>query len=545
MQVLSPKLAFKQSDDEIRRRFSTLTTISDLAILLEIPAKTLSYYAYKNRAYIEFTIPKRRGGTRPIAAPANKLKIVQQKLNHVFRLVYRTRNVVHGFALGRSIVTNAAAHIKNRYVLNVDLKDFFTTVNFGRVRATLMAKPYSIGSEAATIIAQLCTFKGSLPQGAPTSPMLTNMVCGRLDSNLKTLAHTYRCKYTRYADDIRFSTSQRSFPPALAEIKLQGAIMKSVVGMELEKIIKYNGFEMQSDKVRLQTWWHRQEVTGLVSNKFPNLERSYVRRLRSILHAWKKYGSDATAQEFFTKYYSKGNSGDADKLQRVLRGRIEFVGQVRGKDDPIYRRLLLDFGILNPELGIEVGDDIDTNFKTIKAGLWVYEGESADQNYVQGTAFRLEGYGLVTCAHVLGVTHSVHSAADPLTKFTVSVARRDLDLDLALLKVDGLPDSKELKVGDSTKLKVQDPVTLLGFPEYYKGDDGIVVRGHVAGRRIRLGQDRILISPAIVGGNSGGPVLDSRNRVIGVAATGADKFENSAATADYGVIPIESLALLK
>jgi S1-C subfamily serine protease len=205
----------------------------------------------------------------------------------------------------------------------------------------------------------------------------------------------------------------------------------------------------------------------------------------------------------------------------------------------------LDFGILNPELGIEVGDDIDTNFKTIKAGLWVYEGESADENYMQGTAFRLEGYGLVTCAHVLGETHSVHSAADPLTKFTVSVARRDLDLDLALLTVDGLPNSKELKVGDSTKLKVQDPVTLLGFPEYYKGDDGIVVRGHVAGRRIRLGQDRILISPAIVGGNSGGPVLDSRNRVIGVAATGADKFEDSAATADYGVIPIESLALLK
>jgi RNA-directed DNA polymerase len=200
---------------------------------------------------------------------------------------------------------------------------------------------------------------------------------------------------------------------------------------------------------------------------------------------------------------------------------------------------LLDFGILNPEYGIEVGDDIDTDFRTIKTALWVYESGST-----QGTAFMLERYGLVTCAHVLGEEHYVSNAADPLKKYKATVVRQDIDLDLALLKVEGAYTGKQLRVGDSNKLNVQDPITLLGFAEHHKGDEGVVVRGQVTGRRIRFGQDRILISPAIVSGNSGGPVLDSRNRVIGVAATGADKFENTTKTVDYGVIPAESLKAL-
>jgi RNA-directed DNA polymerase len=538
LRILSPKLAFKQTDDDLKLRFGTLNSLSDLSLLLEVPAKTLTYYAYKNRAYTTFSIPKRRGGTRTISAPANKLKIVQQKLNHVFRLIYRTRNVVHGFALGRSIVTNSAAHTKNRYILNVDLKDFFTAVTFRRVRATLMAQPYSVGPTAATTIAQLCTANGSLPQGAPTSPILTNMVCGRMDSHLKKLARTYRCNYTRYADDITFSTSLRSFPFALAETV--AATTKVVVGAELLHAITTNGFEVNPDKVRLQEWRQRQEVTGLVSNKFPNVARSYIRQLRAIMHAWNKFGADNTAKEFFSKHYYKGNSGDADKLRRVVRGRIEFVGQVRGKDDPIFRRLLLDFGILNPEYGIEVGDDIDTDFRIIRTALWVYESDST-----QGTAFMLEQFGLVTCAHVLGEQHYVYNAVDPSKKYPASVVRQDIELDLALLQLQGgVSKSKQLKIGESNRLKTQDPITLLGFPEHHKGDEGVVVRGQVTGRRTRLGQERILISPAIVSGSSGGPVLDSRNRVIGVAATGADKFENINKTVDYGVIPIEALLSL-
>ena len=155
----------------------------------------------------------------------------------------------------------------------------------------------------------------------------------------------------------------------------------------------------------------------------------------------------------------------------------------------------------------------------------------------------LEGCGLVTCAHVLGdVEMFLYSPMDPRERYRVTRERHDNERDVAILEAAGIPKYKELRPGDSTKLGLRDAVTLLGFPEHSKGDVGIVYRGEVtAEHRSRFGQDRILISAPIVEGNSGGPVLDSRNRVIGIAATGTDKFERTTTTLNYGVIPIETL----
>ena len=543
MKILSPKIALKATDAEIKARFAALNTANDVATLLEVTAKKLAYYAYKNRAYKTFEIPKRRGGTRVISAPANNLRILQVKINHVLRLIYKPKGTVHGFSIGKSIVTNAASHTKRRYVLNVDLKDFFGSINFGRVRGMLMTRPYSVGQGAATILAQLCTFNGVLPQGAPTSPIVTNMICGRLDSELKKLAATYRCKYTRYADDITFSASPRSFPEALARLDIAGGTQKVVVGCELLKVIQDNGFEVNPDKVRLLLPVERQEVTGLVANRFPNIPRTYIRQLGGLLHAWRKHGADATAHEFFKNHDRKGRSGaSVDLMRRVVRGKIGFVGSVRGNDDPVFRKLLLAFSVLNPECNIQIPDDIDTHFDVIRAGLWVLEGDST-----QATAFMLEGCGLVTCAHVLGEDGLfLYSPLAPLERFPITGSRYDDVRDVAILEAAGIPKYKELRVGDSTNLRLHDPITLMGFPEHSKGDEGIVHRGEVTSEhRIRFGQNRILISANIVGGNSGGPVLDSRNRVIGIAATGADRFENTTATLNYGVIPVETLLEFK
>lgn len=539
MKILSPKIALKATDAEIVARFAVLSSTSDVATLLEVTPKKLAYYAYRNRAYKTFEIKKRRGGTRVISAPANNLKIIQTKINHVLRLVYRTKGPVHGFAIGKSIVTNAASHTKRHYVLNVDLKDFFGSINFGRVRGMLMARPYNLGNGAATILAQLCTFNGVLPQGAPSSPIITNMICGRLDSELKTLAATYHCRYTRYADDITLSASLRSFPAALAHIDTQDAAPRLVVGEELIRVIRSNGFEVNAEKVRRLLPSQRQEVTGLVTNRFPNVPRAYIRQLGGLLHAWEVHGPDATADEFFKKHDPKGRVGaNADLMRKVVRGKIDFVGRVRGVDDPVYRKLLLAFSALNPQCKIRIADDIDTHFEIIRRALWVLEGPST-----QGTAFMLEGCGLVTCAHVLGEEGLfLYSPSAPLLRYPVTGSRHDDDRDVAILEAEGIPNYKELRVGDSTTLRLHDPITLLGFPEHARGDQSIVHRGEVTSeKRIRLGQARILISAPIVGGNSGGPVLDSRNRVVGIAATGADKFENTTATSNFGVIPVETL----
>jgi RNA-directed DNA polymerase len=539
LKSLPAKIALKSTDDEIRTRFRVLNTVRDVATLLEVPPKKLAYYAYKNRVYRTFEIPKRRGGTRVISAPANNLKILQKKINYVLRLVYRPKGVAHGFSVNKSIVSNAASHANRRYVLNVDLKDFFGSINFGRVRGMLMARPYGLGHGAATILAQLCTFNNVLPQGAPSSPIITNMICAKMDSELKKLASTYRCRYTRYVDDITFSTSLRAFPEALARLDVTGGTRKVVAGEELVKDIEESGFAINPEKVRLQAATERQEVTGLVANRFANVPRSYIRQLGGLIHAWQRYGADSAATKFFWNHDQKNRSGgDAELLRRVVRGKIAFVGRVRGTDDPVYRKLLLAFSALNPQYKIKVPDDIDTHFNVIRKALWVLEGPST-----QATAFMLEGCGLVTCAHVLGEEGLVvYNSSDPIKRYAITRSHYNNERDVAILEGANIPIIKELRLGDSSKLRLHDPVTLLGFPQHSKGDEGVVYRGEVTSeKRIRFGQPRILISAVIVSGNSGGPVLDSRNRVIGIAATGADKFDNTTATSDYGVIPIETL----
>jgi RNA-directed DNA polymerase len=176
------------------------------------------YVLPESEKYRSFRIPKKRkdAGKRVIQEPIPNLKIIQQKLLHVLQLVYNPKPSVHGFRQGKSIVTNAENHVKRRYVFNLDLKDFFPSIHFGRVH--FRAHPYNLNYKVATVLAQICSQPTGLPQGAPTSPIVSNMLCARMDSQLQTLAKRHYCYYTRYADDLTFSTSRRKFPAALAAV---------------------------------------------------------------------------------------------------------------------------------------------------------------------------------------------------------------------------------------------------------------------------------------------------------------------------------------
>jgi RNA-directed DNA polymerase len=123
----------------------------------------------------------------------------------------------HGFMRERSIITNASGHKKRRFVLNVDLKDFFGTINFGRVRGYFLKdKNFLLNATVATVLAQIAFFWNALPQGTPCSPVISNLIGHVLDIHLVRLASKAGCTYTRYADDLTFSTSKQSFPAAIA-----------------------------------------------------------------------------------------------------------------------------------------------------------------------------------------------------------------------------------------------------------------------------------------------------------------------------------------
>jgi RNA-directed DNA polymerase len=192
-----------------------------------------------------------------------------------------------------------------------------------------MGKPYFWGKKAATSAANLCCRDTVLPQGAPTSPIIANMVCAKLDSELKTLAKKFHATYTRYADDITFSTMSQSFPKVLAVHA--GELTRQVeVGDELRKIIESNGFSVNTKKTRLARH-ERQEVTGLTTNRFPNVQRRFVRQIRAMIHAWRRHGLDKAQSEYWTKFDHRNRQGKRPSFARVVRGKIEFVGSVRGK----------------------------------------------------------------------------------------------------------------------------------------------------------------------------------------------------------------------
>jgi RNA-directed DNA polymerase len=172
-------LLLSADSEELRELFFALQTPEDIAHLLEVEYGTLVYHLYVvagSAKYTTFDIPKKSGGFRTISTPVTALKIIQRKLNQVLQCVYQHKASVHGFVCDRSIVTNASRHGRKRFVFNVDLNDFFPSINFGRVRGMFMASPYMLDPAVATVLAQICCFDNQLPQGAPTSPIVSNMI---------------------------------------------------------------------------------------------------------------------------------------------------------------------------------------------------------------------------------------------------------------------------------------------------------------------------------------------------------------------------------
>ena len=295
-------------------------------------ARQLNYNAYSSnnqRRYVTFQIPKKKPGEfRTIDAPNPTLKTIQQCLNHVVQLLYTPNNAAVGFAKGRSVVSGARVHLNQRYVYNIDLKDFFPSITSGRLFKRLQSKPFGLNAEMASLVTDLCCDKQVLPQGAPTSPTITNFICERLDRKLLKLATAYNLRYTRYADDITFSGMQNVFAD-------NGRFCQS-----LRHIIEdEEHFKINEDKTRLSHRGERQEVTGLIVNDKPNVSRKYVRQLRTMLHNWELLGKDEAQSEFIKYYQPTKNVNGQHHIENIISGKLDYLKMVKGANDSTYRKL--------------------------------------------------------------------------------------------------------------------------------------------------------------------------------------------------------------
>jgi RNA-directed DNA polymerase len=277
-----------------------LQTAAQIAAAIGIPVGELRFLAYSRKTsqkthYIRFQIPKKAGGTRLISAPMPRLKRVQRWLLDNILDKVALHDAAHGFAKARSIVSNARPHVGSAIVVNIDLKDFFPTFTFRRVKGTFEALGY--GEEAATIFALLTTepeideveldglsyFVGrgarKLPQGSPASPAITNVVCRRLDSRLTGMAKSVGFVYSRYADDLTFSAAT---PEAAANV---GKLLRRV-----RYAVAQEGFVPHEKKTRILRRGRRQEVTGVVVNTKPGVARDVLKRFRALLFQIDKDG---------------------------------------------------------------------------------------------------------------------------------------------------------------------------------------------------------------------------------------------------------------
>ena len=307
----------------------------------------LNYFINPQRnkkSYKEFRIPKKSGGFRVISAPKNLLKSFLTYTNRILQAFYEAPDYVTGFVPEKSVVDNAERHIGMNYVFNTDLKDFFPSISKSRVWATLKHPPFNFNDTIADAIAGLCCtdiivdgeMRRALPQGSPCSPILTNIVCRNLDRKLYKLAKKYNLRYSRYADDITFSSNRNVF------LK-DGDFQK-----ELVDIITGQNFSINEKKTRVQKKNQRQEVTGLIVSDRVNVTRDYVRSLDNLLYIWEKHG-EADAYAKFLAYYTPKQYLHTHKpnMQAVIQGKLHYLKMVKGADNEVWRRLQRRFNKLS------------------------------------------------------------------------------------------------------------------------------------------------------------------------------------------------------
>lgn len=302
-------------------------------------------YSKKGHSYTTFSIPKKSGGVRNISAPNPRLMILLKGIGILLESVYQPTACVMGFLHGRSVVHNASAHLGQNYILNLDLKDFFPSITGGRIYGKLSSEPYCFSKEVAQIIATACTIsettgdpanhstKSFLPQGSPASPIITNIICESLDKRLTKLAAKYHLRFTRYADDITFS----SMHTAMFGENIYSD--DSNFFNELRKAIEQQGFTINEGKTRLQKKGSRQEVTGLIVGDKVNVTRKYIKDLDIILYVWEKFGYSAAFARLGKDYDLKGKRRTSlPRLEQVVNGKLNYLKMVKGQNDPVYMK---------------------------------------------------------------------------------------------------------------------------------------------------------------------------------------------------------------
>lgn len=339
----SHQVALRGSSINVTRalRLLSINQPSELCRLFNLPRFELQQLLNAPQ-YRSFKIPKKRGGKRQLEAPQGLLKYKQRQLNQLLQSYYLCckPKAVYGFVphtkkgvKPNNVVQNAAPHVGKRHLLNIDLKNFFQNISAKRVYELFLGPHFGFHPQIAQVLSLLATYQGQLPTGAPTSPVLSNWICYELDQALMAHCESSGITYTRYADDLSFS----------ADLPFERSEIETLVAL-----IEQHQFTINRRKMRLTGPNRQLQVTGIVVNERLNVDRRQLKKIRAMLHDAEKTGLPLAAARHLG--IAKATPEQQEQFVAKLQGQVYWVGQVRGKSDPLFVRFLASLALVKEQL---------------------------------------------------------------------------------------------------------------------------------------------------------------------------------------------------
>ncbi len=308
------------------KKLSQLRSVFDLAHVLKVPEHTLVLMGSKPR-YRVYQIPKPKGGMRLVEDPEKALKKVQSHLNDFLQAAYYLirPECAYGFTIAcpgdqlRNIKTNAERHLNCKYLLNIDLKDFFHQVKVAHLVRLFNTHYPQFESELVSCLSNLLSYIGRLPMGAPTSPVLSNYAMLELDHALQNYCKSGGIVYTRYADDLSFSSTN---------------MIQELDFMSIDSMIKDYGFEPNPNKIKWYEPKDKKEITGLVLGEHGiELQDGYLQRLYQEVLRYKIY------LEVESRYRTGASLKKLKLFEQELRGKIQFATMILPENEELFNWL--------------------------------------------------------------------------------------------------------------------------------------------------------------------------------------------------------------
>ena len=545
--------------------FASIRDRNDLAEALGISTNKLKFLveAAPYKKYTMFPVPKKDGRTfRLIEAPQPSLKISQKKLYELLSPYYTPLCCVHGFVSGRSILTGAGSHLlrngasagprkQARHYFSLDIEDFFPSISSQRIYGLLIGKRLRAPSDVAYDISQLCVGERGLAQGSPVSPLISNMICLSLDRAILDFAKDNGLFYTRYADDITLSTSNRK-----RFMELFGGTNDpqnpTIPDAIRTAITEHNGresFKINMAKTHYRTPSQRQIVTGVVVNEKLNVTREYRRKLRSCLHTWHAVGKNAAAEKYYRTH--EPTEEELASFETRVYGKLDHYRNVISKNNKRCTPLealgsMFNLHCTGNKFPIHKPED----------SIFIIRAYSRDElELEEGVAFLLKDVGLVTSRHTfdkfsyegvkLKVSLTSVTTNDSLEFYvTPHIRETEKHYDCVKLEADdqfrkAFPLATPLVLEDFTsgtspispgeELTAFDPRIISDVDQGTRGYEcpEMPFRCKAPSRPNQYGRLSQIDGAEFYLGMSGGPILNQKGAVVGIVYSGIERGSGS------------------